>query len=248
MEGERLWAVLSDEETNQNDLAIVVAIRERGRLKVTTEPSLGKKSGVDMQHLWTFPVERDTTLQAKKPIRVLVRQSVEQLRDALTGRLTFNRKSIIGSGVESLGKVVFVRLEKPTSRIDSDGDFPAIRRTLWERARVSWPGIEPDLLPCVVIANRFQQENGGGFELVTVTPAVEAPAFQEAFPENPTIALPDGSATLSVLTQCLLTVSTNEGDTRLHLANGPLRSWVVSPDEFSHIARDVAAWLGIEVP
>lgn len=249
IQGARPWAVASRHVVNVNDLVIATALRKSGRLRVSTTPPLGKRSGIDLQHLWTFLSERDVTIQKDEPIRALDEDSIRRLCDGIAERLLPVSPTPHVEDSCQIGRVVFVALERGTSEyLYVDGDFPAIRANLWKRFKIRWPG-DPEFLPAVVVANRSSQHSGSKLDIVTVVPLLEAPDLLERFPgENPRIGRPDGGDDLAAITQCLLSVSTNERDERIRLESGDLRSWTIDRGELRVLLDDIALWLGVRIP
>jgi hypothetical protein len=180
---------------------------------------------------------------------VLAPKSIGVIHAALGRRFPANLEDapLARDDVDALGRVVFVRLEPPTMEgLLADGDHRAARLLLASRYGISWPGTE-SRLPCIVIANRHGPECRG-LDIATVVPLIEATDQQGSFSGNPQVAIPGTESSLWALTQCLLSVSSNDfqNDPRMSLTSGNLKSWFATPGELRAVVTDVRQWLGLD--
>lgn len=240
--------VVSRQYLHDVKLAITVAIRTgRKRFQLSTSPPLKKLSGPDFQVIWTLPHDRDITKKRHEDVRKLNDSSIQLVRRALKKRLV--PVEVVNSNdlADAVGKVVFVELAQGTRQHEqTDGDMFTIQRDLKTRFDIDWPGA-PTHLPCVVICNQLSQHSGSYLKLATVVPLLNIPELLE-MPEAPKVLVPGTTDKLAALTACLMSVSSNESDSRMVTESGSLSSWMVSNDELWNILREVASWLNLQLP
>lgn len=255
-EKDRFWLVLSDEDTHQHKIftsAKVTSARGRTHRSFLFPPDgdllsvmhLNPASRIDTQQLWTFPFERD---DSHTPVPALDDATlVAQLNARLKRRLTAIRDPASDSPYE-VGRVVWIRLvgnpENPGS------DLHSLQLRLARDYGATWsPGSQ--LLPAVVLATAVHAKARDRFvlPLITVTPMLHLPVFQERHPSNPTVTEPANEIATpviySVLTQLLFTVNYLPAETVVETNNGSRDGWLIRDCELHAIRVDSLQGIGV---
>ncbi len=184
-------------------------------LCVYADPSIKSAGVVDVQQLWTFPVERIMPAQRQKEVH-MAPDTADRVREELKNYLAFAEGP--RDGWLCQGRIVWLRLipQWKDPSLAPGTDMDGLLKIAERLPHVALDRPDDWTIPALVIANdsylpaSFGETPNGIYAVVTVIPLIlTSPELQT--PKNLQIGQPNSEApTLTPLTQCFLTLAYNE--------------------------------------